>query len=110
MACSGMLLVSKTKIDGIALRRNAEQASQLLKTVANPHRLMILCTLIDGELSVGALNERIDVTQSTLSQHLAILRAAALVNTRREAQTIYYSLQGREVQSLMDCLYSIYCD
>jgi DNA-binding transcriptional ArsR family regulator len=98
------------KIDSIKMRHNAEQASQLLKTIANPHRLMILCTLIDGELSVGELNERIDVSQSTLSQHLAILRRSGNVQTRREAQTIYYSLHNREVQMLMDCLYTIYCE
>lgn len=102
--------MTKTKIDGAGLRRNAEQASQLLKCVANPHRLIILCTLIDGELSVGELNNRMDVTQSTLSQHLAILRRSGLVRTRREGQTIYYSLQDREVQSLMGYLYNIYCE
>lgn len=102
--------MGKTRIDSDMLRRNAQQASQLLKSVANPHRLMILCTLIDGELSVGELNDRIDISQSTLSQHLAILRRSGHVQTRREAQTIYYSLHGREAQSLMDCLYKIYCE
>lgn len=101
--------MKNTKIDTAALRRNADQASQLLKTIANPHRLMILCTLIDGELSVGELNDRIDVSQSTLSQHLAILRSSGIVGTRREAQTIYYSVQSGAVQSLIGCLYSIYC-
>ena len=98
------------KIDTDNLRQNAEGASQLLKTIANPHRLMILCTLIDGELSVGEINDRIDISQSTLSQHLAILRESGHVETRREAQTIYYSLHSREVELLMDCLYRIFCE
>jgi DNA-binding transcriptional ArsR family regulator len=101
--------MATTKIDSGTLQQNAQQASRLLKTIANPHRLMILCTLLDGELSVGELNERIDVSQSTLSQHLAILRDSGHVQTRRQAQTIYYSLQSREVGLLMETLYKIYC-
>lgn len=97
------------KIDLARLRENSEQAAQLLKNVGNPHRLMILCTLMDAEMSVGELNDRIDISQSPLSQHLAVLRRAGLVQTRREAQTIYYSLNGNEVQKLMRCLYDIYC-
>lgn len=97
------------KIDSAALRQNAEHASRLLKTIANPHRLMILCTLTDGELSVGELNSRIDISQSTLSQHLAILRRSGIVRTRREAQTIFYSLHSREAELLIECLYRIFC-
>lgn len=97
------------KIDSAALRQNAEDASRLLKTIANPHRLMILCTLTDGELSVGELNSRIDISQSTLSQHLAILRRSGIVRTRREAQTIFYSLHSREAELLIECLYRIFC-
>ena len=100
----------RKKIDTATLRKNANQASQLLKTIANPHRLMILCTLLDGELSVGELNDRMDISQSTLSQHLAILRQSGHVKTRREAQTIYYSLQSPEAELLMDCLYKIFCE
>lgn len=96
-------------IDSSRLRQNAENASNLLKTIANPHRLMILCTLLDGELSVGELNSQIDISQSTLSQHLAVLRRSGLVRTRREAQTIYYTLQSRNAELLMDCLYRIFC-
>ena len=102
------MAISK-KPDMSQLRRNSEQAARLLKTAGNPHRLMILCTLIDAEMSVGELNERIDISQSQLSQHLAVLRRTNLVRTRREAQTIYYSLSGNEVRKLMDCLYEIFC-
>lgn len=97
-------------IDSATLGRNAKQASQFLKSIANPHRLMILCALLDGELSVGELNDRIDISQSMLSQHLAVLRQSGHVRTRREAQTIYYSLHSREVELLMNCLYKIFCN
>lgn len=102
-------MARKKKIDLTRLHQNSEQAAQLLKTVGNPHRLMILCTLADTEMSVGELNDNIDISQSPLSQHLAVLRRTGLVQTRREAQTIFYSLNGNEVQKLMDCLYDIYC-
>lgn len=99
----------RKKIDSATLGQNAKQASQFLKSIANPHRLMILCALLDGELSVGELNDRIDISQSMLSQHLAVLRQSGHVQTRREAQTIYYSLHSREVELLMNCLYKIFC-
>ena len=102
------MAISK-KPDMSQLRRNSEQAARLLKTAGNPHRLMILCTLTSGEMSVGDINERIDLSQSALSQHLARLREMGLVRTRREAQSIYYSLSGNEVRKLMDCLYEIFC-
>jgi DNA-binding transcriptional ArsR family regulator len=102
-------LARKKKIDLTRLHQNSDQAAQLLKTVGNPHRLMILCTLADTEMSVGELNDNIDISQSPLSQHLAVLRRTGLVQTRREAQTIFYSLNGNEVRKLMDCLYDIYC-
>jgi len=97
------------KVDLARLQQNSEQAAELLKTVGNPYRLMILCTLANEELSVGELNQGIDISQSPLSQHLAVLRRAGLVKTRREAQTIYYSLNGDAVQKLMKCLHDIYC-
>ena len=74
------------------MRRSAEQAVTLLKTLANESRLLIMCVLSEGEHSVGALNERIHLSQSALSQHLAVLREQGLVRTRRQSQTIYYSL------------------
>jgi len=96
-------------INSDELLQHAEEASRLLKTIGSPIRLMILCTLVQGEYAVGELNDRIGQSQSTLSQHLAILRRERLVRTRREAQTIFYSLESHEVRSLMECLYKIYC-
>ena len=91
------------------MQQSAGQAAQLLKTMASPHRLLVLCTLMAGELSVGQLNELMPLSQSALSQHLASLRESGLVQTRRESQTIYYSLQGDEAIKVIAVLKSIYC-
>lgn len=91
------------------LAAHAEQASALLKQLANPHRLMLLCTLIDGELSVGELNERVPLSQSALSQHLAGLRTAELVDTRKERQQVFYRLKGSDAERIIRVLKSIYC-
>lgn len=91
------------------LHQHAEAAARLLKAVGNPNRLMILCTLVEGEHSVGELNALVDLSPSALSQHLAVLKHQGLVATRREAQTIYYSLEDSEAQELMACLHRIYC-
>ena len=78
------------------LRSNAHRASRLLKALSNERRLMVLCHLSQGEKSVGELERAVGLGQSALSQHLARLRRDALVRTRREAQTIYYSLASAE--------------
>ena len=88
---------------------NAEQAVNLLKALGNKHRLMILCVLQDGELSVSQLNELFPIAQSSLSQHLAWLRKEGLVSARREAQSIYYSLSSDEVIEIIAVLYKLYC-
>ena len=91
------------------MRAHASDAAQLLKALANDHRLMILCVLAENEASVNQLNERIDLSQSALSQHLALLRRDGLVNTRRSSQTIYYSLQSGPVMQFIELLHDIYC-
>ena len=91
------------------MQQHAQAAAALLKALSNENRLMILCTLITGEMSVGELNERVPLSQSALSQHLASLREAGLVITRKEAQTVYYSLLGDEAQKIIAVLQSIYC-
>jgi DNA-binding transcriptional ArsR family regulator len=91
------------------LARHAGDAARLLRALANEHRLMILCLLSEGELSVGALNERVGLSQSALSQHLAVLRTDELVTTRREAQTIYYALASGPVAAVIETLHGIYC-
>ncbi|CAH0537783.1 hypothetical protein VMF7928_01336 [Vibrio marisflavi CECT 7928] len=96
-------------LDYAQLQDNAEQAVSLLKAVGNKHRLMILCILQEGELSVSELNQRIPMPQSTLSQHLSSLRKDKIVSTRRAAQTIYYSLNNANVVELIALLHKLYC-
>jgi len=91
------------------MRRHAGDAEALLKALANRNRLLILCALAGGELSVTALNEQVPLSQSALSQHLAVLRQDGIVGTRRESQTIYYSLAGGPATAVMTTLHAIYC-
>ncbi len=92
------------------IKKNAEKAASLLKALANKQRLMILCNLARGEMSVSILNEQLDLSQSALSQHLARLRQDELVLTRREAQTIYYSLRPGLASQVIELFYHHYCE
>jgi ArsR family transcriptional regulator, virulence genes transcriptional regulator len=96
-------------MDLAELESNATRASELLAAMANTHRLMVLCKLLDGEMSVNALAQSVGLSQSALSQHLAKLRDRGLVKTRRDAQTIYYQVASAEVASILTALYGIYC-
>ena len=91
------------------MRDIADDVSEVLKTLANANRLMALCELHDCERSVGELAERIGVRDQAMSQQLSILRAKGLVRTRREGQTIYYSLARDDVRSIIETLYRQYC-
>ena len=92
------------------MQRNADDATRLLRALANPQRLRILCLLVGGEMTVGQINERVDLSQSALSQHLAVLREEHLVTTRREAQTIHYALADGPAQAIIETLHNIYCN
>ena len=91
------------------LEKNAHKASDLLGAMANTSRLMILCRLADGERSVSDLQPLIGLSQSALSQHLAVLRRRHLVRTRREGQSIYYSLSSGEAASIIQTLHEQFC-
>jgi DNA-binding transcriptional ArsR family regulator len=91
------------------LQSKAGAAEALLKVAASKHRLIILCELLRGERSVATLRKAIGLSQSALSQHLARLREENVVVTRREAQTIYYSLASDRVTKLIGLLYELYC-
>ena len=91
------------------LNAKAAEAARLLTALANEHRLAILCQLVEGEHSVGSLVHAIGLTQSALSQHLAKLRTAAIVATRRDAQTIYYRLASAAATNVLKTLADIYC-
>lgn len=87
----------------------AEQASELLKSLANRHRLLIVCQLIEDERSVGELAEFLGIRDSTVSQHLALLRKDGVVAARREGQTIWYSIASAPARKVLETLYKIYC-
>ncbi len=91
------------------LKDNASKASELLKVMASQSRLMILCNLLEGEKSVQELQGHVGLSQSALSQQLAILRGQELVSTRRAAQSVFYSLSSDEAKTLIGTLYDIYC-
>lgn len=96
-------------IDAADMQSHAEQAAALLKSLAHPARLRVLCHLVDGEASVSELQAQVALSMSALSQHLALMRDAGLVSTRREAQTIYYALADSPALGVMHALYDAYC-
>jgi DNA-binding transcriptional ArsR family regulator len=97
------------KIDSAMMESAADRASDLLKALSNRHRLLIICQLIDGERSVGDLAEFLGLRDSTVSQHLALLRKDGLVAARRDAQTIYYSIASDPARAVLKTLYQVYC-
>lgn len=88
---------------------SASAAAKLLKALSNERRLMILCQLVDGELSVGALLPRVGLSQSALSQHLAVLRDEGIVATRRDGQTIWYRIEDPAAIRVVATLAEIFC-
>ena len=97
------------KISAKTMRAAAERASELLRALGNRHRLMIVCQLIDGERSVGELATFLGLRDSTVSQHLALLRKDGLVSARRDAQTIWYSISSSPAREVVETLYRVYC-
>lgn len=91
------------------LQKSALRAAKLLKAMSNPARLVILCQLADGERSVGDLERAVGLSQSGISQHLAVLRRERVVSYRRVRQTVLYALASRDVVALMATLHSVFC-
>ena len=99
-------------IDSIELstmQRSAERACRLMKVLANPDRLLILCQLSQGEKCVGELEEILGIVQPTLSQQLTVLREEELVSTRREGKHIYYQFVSPQAMAVMEVLYEQFC-
>jgi DNA-binding transcriptional ArsR family regulator len=90
------------------MEANAAQAESLLSLLANRHRLMVVCHLTEGEMTVSQMLAVSTLSQSALSQHLAKLREAEMVKTRREGQLIYYSLASEQARKLIETLCSFY--
>ncbi len=91
------------------MARKADDVAGLLKTLAHPVRLMLACTLAEGEYSVGQLEDMLDIHQPTLSQQLGVLREAGIVETRREAKQVFYRLTEAKAAQLIEALYAIFC-
>jgi len=91
------------------LHDNASHAVELLKAMANEWRLMILCQLSEGEKTVSELQEILGLSQSALSQHLAVLRRERIVRSRKEAQSVSYSLSGDDATKVMHTLHEVFC-
>lgn len=87
----------------------ADDASELLKSMANRHRLLILCRLVEGERSVGQLAEFLGIRDSTVSQHLALLRREGLIAGRRDGQTIWYRIESEPALNVVKALYASFC-
>ena len=102
-------MIEEITIDAGKMANAAQQASELMKTLGHKDRLMVLCHLASGEKSVGELAGLLDIPQSPLSQHLARMRKESLVKTRREAQTIYYSISSGEAGRMVELMHELYC-
>jgi DNA-binding transcriptional ArsR family regulator len=110
MRVESAVLKMRTRMQGMAqVREHASEAAAFLKALANDQRLLVLCALLDGPLSVGEINERVPLSQSALSQHLSVLRDARLVTTAREAQTIHYAIASGAALQIMEVLYATFC-
>ncbi len=96
-------------LDSKQMADAAEGASDLLKSLANPHRLLILCQLTEGERSVGELATFLGLRDSTVSQHLALLRRDGLVRGRRDGQTIWYSVSSPAARAVLNTLFEVFC-
>lgn len=102
-------MIDLNPIDLTRFQASAEQAARMLKALSNERRLMILCQLGDRELSVGALQPLVGLSQSALSQHLALLREEGLVSARREGQAIFYRVADANAARIITTLAEIYC-
>ncbi|XUY28082.1 sulfite-sensing transcriptional repressor BigR [Agrobacterium sp. rho-8.1] len=100
---------TKAKLAPAEMSLRADTVSSLLKVLSHPARLMIVCTLVDGEYSVGELEEKVDVHQPHLSQHMTVLRSSGIVETRRDGKQIFYRLTEKKAAKLVGALYDIFC-
>ena len=91
------------------MQANADEASALLKSLANSSRLLVLCALVTREHTAGELEALTGLSQPAISQHLARLREAGIVSTRRDAQRIHYQLANAQVRAVLETLHGLYC-
>jgi DNA-binding transcriptional ArsR family regulator len=103
------MTVSAEALDVVRLRESADAAGQLLKTLANPDRLLLLCQLSQGERNVGELETLLGILQPTLSQQLAVLRREGLVDTRRDGKQVFYRISSPQALAIINTLYQLFC-
>lgn len=108
-AISGRAPADAKRMTRAEMEGRATEVAELLRTLSHPARLMLACTLAEGEYSVGELEEALGIHQPTLSQQLGVLREAGVVETRREAKQIFYRLTEARAAQLIDALYGIFC-
>lgn len=104
-----MKMKKSASIDLSMMHGSADKACALLKVLANPARLLLMCQLSQGELCVSDLEEQLGIRQPTLSQQLGVLRDNELVQTRREGKSIFYSVASKEAMAVMKVLYRQFC-
>lgn len=104
------MAISVEKVDIAVLQKAALQACGLLKVLANPDRLLLLCQMSQGEYCVSDLEQLTGIRQPTLSQQLTVLREEQMVETRREGKQIFYSIASKEALAVMQVLYELYCN
>ncbi|MDE2029096.1 MAG: winged helix-turn-helix transcriptional regulator [Alphaproteobacteria bacterium] len=97
------------KITPEHMSETAHEVGELLKAIANPHRLVMLCQMVEGEKSVGQLAEFTGIRDSTASQNLSLMRKMGLVEARRDGQTMWYSIKSPEAHAILETLYRLYC-
>mgnify|MGYP002735207590 CR=1 FL=1 len=102
-------MIDKAAFDFDRLRENASGAGQLLKALGNPDRLLLLCQLVEGEMNVGELEQRLGIVQPTLSQQLGVLRREGLVDTRRDGRQIFYRISSPQAMAIIETLHGLYC-
>jgi len=98
-----------TRFDLALFEQSAARAADLMRLLGNERRMMALCQLVGGELSVSELQDRLGMTQSSLSQHLALLREQGVVATRRQGQTIYYRIADPAALRILETLAELFC-
>lgn len=101
--------MTRNDIDLPCIAQKSAEVATLLKLLSNEHRLLILCNLADNELCVSDLEQRLNISQSSLSQHLARLRSQGVVEFRKESTTVYYTLSNPKAASLIKTIHSLYC-
>lgn len=109
MTAASAAKIEERTPDPAAMAKQARVASDLMKSLSNETRLMILCLLSSGEMTVSEMEDRLHIQQAPLSQQLARLRNERLVKTRREGRMIHYSISDPNVSEVVKTLYRIYC-